>query len=65
MTLHFLNGIVNDVMITSLKSEQTCKLIKPDTRLASIDIKFTRLGFECMMNRSELRFNKRSQGLVW
>ena len=35
MTLHFLNGVVNDVMIASLKSEQTYKLINkiPGSRL--------------------------------
>ena len=51
MTLHFLNDVVNDIestlnsIIATLKSESTCKLINRITRFASIDIKFTRLGF--------------------
>ena len=55
MMLHFLYDITNEVnghkncklvILASLKSETMGKLIKINTRFASFDIKFTRLGFE-------------------
>ena len=56
MMLHFLNDVANDaestqkldryVIFASLKSESTWLADKWNTRFASCDIKFTRLGFE-------------------
>ena len=47
MTLSMtLNQHDNDVIITSLKSESTCKLINRIPGLRLFDIKFTRVGFE-------------------
>ena len=58
MMLRFFNAVVNDVesntkkdnyvIIASLKSEPTSKLIntRVATKFASFGIKFTRLGFE-------------------
>ena len=64
MTWSIDTKIDNYIILTSLKSESTCKRINriPGLRL---DIKFTRLSFEnaYWIARQASRFNKRSQAL--
>ena len=56
MRLHYLNDVANDakstqnidhyVIFASLKSESTLYADKYNTRCASFDIKFSRIGFQ-------------------
>ena len=57
----------NYVIIASLKSETMGKLIKYNTRFASFDIKFTRLGLRTLVESlgKPRGVNKHSQSLTW
>ena len=76
MTLYFLNDVVNDIDLTgnsndvimaSLKSESTCKLINriPGSRLLipSLPGLALRMHVEWLGKPSDV--NKRSQSLAW
>ena len=77
MTLHFLNDVINDiestkkldndVIIASLKSESTCKLINriPGSRLliSSLPGLAWRMYVESLSKPRDV--NKRSRSLAW